>query len=1050
MSRSAAVLETGTHAFPQPDVLVHPAFTMKGLIMTESEISSTLAAVEAVSEPLFISVNAPDNTNNATPVISGATNALAGSTVYVNVTDATGKTQNLQAMVAADGSYSAKPASPLVHGQYTVNVEVKDAPNHSASATGAGNVDLVPPAPGQFAVNPSPAGVTVTGEHTEANAQIKVDMGGHSYTAVADAAGKWSVVTSTQLAEGLNAVVVTVTDQAGNSVASASLINVPPATMPNPGVVDAPDNTSDSTPLITGSGATPGQSVNVAVTDAKGDTQSFTVTGDETGHWSITPTKPLAEGAYTVIATVTSGNLTLSSNGAGVVDTTPPGISVTHLPNSYDVPQTISGKTEPLAVIQVTINGASANATSDADGNWSVDAPSHLEGSYTVQVTATDAAGNHQTASYAHHDAVVSAGHIHVPEGVTDETTNILITGSEATPDTVIQVSVGGEMTEVTSDSQGNWSLVVPGPLPGGDMSPWIVAKPVTQSAYVEMDAHPLPVLATPWLPGQIHAPAVTNDDTPWITATGATPGASIEVNVQDSAGGSQRYTVVADSEGNWGIEVAASLANGQYTVAATATHSGLQVFSHAIGQIDTVAPNPGTLTAPDIDPNTHPTITGSGAEPGAQVTIHVMDAQGHPLDALTTTVAEDGTYSVTVSQPMQAGSYTAVATVTDAAGNASATQDAGSIVIPVHAEIYTVASTWDDTTGPLASRPTGATGPVYEPVPATQGNDWIDIGSGSQQNWSPMYQGSIWHYGATGLTRIAMGDGNDHLSAGIGGGRGDMYANTLVDMGSGDDELVLAGGMYFNSQILMGDGNDMASLNGGAHQFSEFHAGAGDDTLQVAHGVDGFSRIEMGQGDDWVSVEGGFKGSAFLGMGDGADTAVIYSGLQEFATVDAGSGNDSVDIEGSIGVGASVYLGAGDDMIQSSGSAIHGHVYGGGGVDTLVTSAQSLSASHLSGIEVISLQAQGLVDIKYQDLLADHTRTGPLHINGDSGDKVDLGGMHSKAGADISLRDAGGGKWVKTGAVTENDITYDVYHHSGAGSNASNDVYIQQGIVVI
>ncbi|HFG1616167.1 TPA: Ig-like domain-containing protein, partial [Vibrio cholerae] len=73
---------------------------------------------------LVITVDAPDNTNDTTPTITGTTDAPAGSTVTLVVTDANGNQQTLTATVQPDGSYSVDVTTPLAEGSYTVTATV--------------------------------------------------------------------------------------------------------------------------------------------------------------------------------------------------------------------------------------------------------------------------------------------------------------------------------------------------------------------------------------------------------------------------------------------------------------------------------------------------------------------------------------------------------------------------------------------------------------------------------------------------------------------------------------------------------------------------------------------------------------------------------------------------------------------------------------------------------------------------------------------------------------------------------------------------------------
>ncbi|WP_262361264.1 Ig-like domain-containing protein, partial [Vibrio cholerae] len=89
-----------------------------------------------------ITVDAPDNTNDTTPTIIGTTDAPAGSTVTLVVTDADGNEQTLTATVQPDGSYSVEVTTPLAEGNYKVDASVTDKAGNTGTATDNGSVDI--------------------------------------------------------------------------------------------------------------------------------------------------------------------------------------------------------------------------------------------------------------------------------------------------------------------------------------------------------------------------------------------------------------------------------------------------------------------------------------------------------------------------------------------------------------------------------------------------------------------------------------------------------------------------------------------------------------------------------------------------------------------------------------------------------------------------------------------------------------------------------------------------------------------------------------------
>ena len=405
-----------------------------------------------------------------------------------------------------------------------------------------------------------------------------------------------------------------------------------------------------------------------------------------------------------------------------------------------------------------------------------------------------------------------------------------------------------------------------------------------------------------------------------------------------------------------------------------------------------------------------------------------------------TTTAQANGQFSVTLStMPSRAGlSVTSM----DLAGNESVPAVPG-----YHYRVWTVASSWTNTEGPLAYRPNYCSYNVYEPYRTSSGNDWIEIVNGPQRNWCYPEQGSIWSYYCNTVTLIAMGAGNDRLDTGVSGGKGSMYSNTQVDMGTGDDVFNLKGDMYGNSQVAMGDG---------------------DDVFNVGQSIRDSSKVNLGNGNDVLRVGGYVEDCAVVNAGEG-DNVVTVGGVIDNAKITFGSGNDQLTVTGEFnGCDATASMGAGDDILTFTGKKVVGQLEGGSGFDTLVldytadnslvnscVNVTNLSSANFTGFELIKMEGKNAVDIRYCDLAADTSRTGALFIQGGRDSKVDLGGNNWNSDSTWmrDLTDSSGWRmesWRKCGSTIMDDVAYDIYRHSAGGYNYINDVYIQQGIQVI
>ncbi|WP_368176229.1 retention module-containing protein, partial [Aeromonas sp. s11] len=152
--------------------------------------------------PPTISVVAPDNTNDTTPTLTGTTDAPAGSTVTLLVTDANGNQQTLTAIVTPSGTFTVDVVTPLAEGSYTVTATVTDPAGNTGSATDSGSVDTK--------IDQDDDGVTVTIDSmTDDTGSSATDFISNDTNPVIN--GSFDATDGT--------VTVVVTDSNGNSVA---------------------------------------------------------------------------------------------------------------------------------------------------------------------------------------------------------------------------------------------------------------------------------------------------------------------------------------------------------------------------------------------------------------------------------------------------------------------------------------------------------------------------------------------------------------------------------------------------------------------------------------------------------------------------------------------------------------------------------------------------------------------------------------------------------------------------------------------------------------
>ncbi len=152
-------------------------------------------------------------TNNATPTISGTTDAAAGTPVTVTVGG-----QTLTGTVTAAGAWSVTPSS-LKSTAYSVKATVRDAVGNVRTAWQNLTVDTIAPSiviDGGPAASTKSATPTISGRvNVPAGSKMKVVVDATALEVVVSPTRTWSV-TSPALKAGAHTVTVSATDAAGN------------------------------------------------------------------------------------------------------------------------------------------------------------------------------------------------------------------------------------------------------------------------------------------------------------------------------------------------------------------------------------------------------------------------------------------------------------------------------------------------------------------------------------------------------------------------------------------------------------------------------------------------------------------------------------------------------------------------------------------------------------------------------------------------------------------------------------------------------------------
>ncbi|CUR99495.1 MULTISPECIES: non-fimbrial adhesin SiiE [Salmonella] len=213
-------------------------------------------------------------------------------------------------------------------------------------------------------------------------------------TAVVAANGKWELSTD-QLPEGKYDITLSIEDNAGNRKEEVHEIFID-RTPPNAPVVTYSDIVND---LIIMQGTAEAKS-QLIITDSNGNTYMLTV--PDNGKWSMAIPYP-SEGKFTITSVDAIGNR--SDDVPLDIMKEVPVISLSPDSDSGTVGDNITRDKQPtfiignlesdVVVVQVDINGTVYNAEKNADGVWFFTPGTPLaDGSYTISVIASDAAGN--------------------------------------------------------------------------------------------------------------------------------------------------------------------------------------------------------------------------------------------------------------------------------------------------------------------------------------------------------------------------------------------------------------------------------------------------------------------------------------------------------------------------------------------------------------------------------------------------------------------------------------------------------------------------------
>ncbi|PTI23672.1 hypothetical protein BU080_08895 [Staphylococcus warneri] len=604
-----------------------------------SAVSPTVTVTDATAPdaPVINPVTSDDTT------VTGK--AEPNSTVTVTFPDGTTQVTTAD----ASGNYTVNiPANEDFTGGETIKASAKDAAGNKSVDSNVTVTDTT--APNQPTVNQvTSEDKTITGK-AEPNSTVTVTFpDGTKVQAITATDGSYRVAVPTNIdLVGGETLGVTSTDKAGNTSTAANT-TVVDVTAPKEPVIN--DVTSEDK-TITGT-SEPNSTVTVTFPDGT----KASATADASGNYTIgIPDSEDLKGdeELSVVATDAAGNVSVDA-GTTVLDKTPPEVPTINPVTSED--KTITGKAEPNSTVTVTFpDGTTANATTDGDGNYTIDIPANedLKGGEALPVTSTDGAGN-QSGAATTTVTDTTAPTVPTINPVTSEDTTI--TGHAEPGSTVTVTFPDGNTATGTTDADGNYVINIPTDedLKGGEELP----VTSTDKAGNKSDVATTEVTDTT-APEAPTVNPVTSDDT---TITGkAEPNSTVTVTFPDGT----TATGNTDADGNYVIDIPANedLKGGETLPVTSTDKAGNKSQPASTVVTDTTAP-----TVPTVNPvsSEDKTVTGK-AEPNSTVTVTFPDG----TTASGTTDA-DGNYTIDIpANEDLKGGETLPVTATDKDGNKS------------------------------------------------------------------------------------------------------------------------------------------------------------------------------------------------------------------------------------------------------------------------------------------------------------------------------------------------------------------------------------------
>ncbi|HDW2116432.1 TPA: Ig-like domain-containing protein [Enterobacter hormaechei subsp. xiangfangensis] len=791
---------------------------------TKTRVIDNTKEVESATPTFLLADNAGDKqgvlsakevTDDNTPTFSGT--GQPGATIQVK--DGSGSTI-ASTMVAKDGTWTVTLPTQA-DGEHTWSVVQIDGSKTTSAgsitvtvSTADTSVTLATTA-GDNVINASEqsAGFTLSGtsKNLAQGTALTVTLNGKTYTAEVGANGAWSVkvpaADAQALGDGTWTVNVSGKDAAGNTVSGSQTIGVDTAspvisvdTIAQDNIINAAEHNQPLT--LTGkTDAEAGQIVSVTL---NGKNHTATVGSD--GSWFVTlpasEVQTLANGEHTLTVNVSDK----AGNGSSItadftVDTAAPVVIINTVAgddilntSEQGQAQIISGQANGAAegdVVTVTVGGKTFTGVVQADGSWSVGVPASVigalgEGSHSISVAVTDAAGNTGSATHG----ITLSGN--PPEFTLDPISqdNVLnaqeamqplsLSGTSNLPNgSAVTVTLNNVNYQATVEN-GRWSVQVPVSdvldlantlftvsVSGTDS----VGNSGSAEANLLVDTV-LPQVIVNTFAGDnlVNNAEAAVDQTLSGRVTGAAAGDTVSVTV-----GGKSYTATVGSDLKWSVTIPSAdlqaFGDGDLTFSASVTNAHGNTGTGE-RDININAELPGlrvnTISGDDvinaIEQQQDLAVTGSSTHlaEGTQITVTINNVE------YVTTVNASGSWQIGVPaadlQAWTAGGMTVSVSAEDAWGNTVAAEH------PIELDLNAVAITIDTVTTDdmLNAAEKGADVTLSGQTQGVEAGQTVVVKFADQTFTAQVQQDGSWHLTVPASAMETLTDGRAQVSVSV------------------------------------------------------------------------------------------------------------------------------------------------------------------------------------------------------------------------------------------------------------------------------------------